>query len=251
MRSVEVTAAEITDELKEIAALESEVEQEMRLKRLSDASRVGRSILKKELKKITSLARSLTSSAVPLHEISIDDDRAVEHICADVVGILRDLDVHRYGGNLARLVKKDDGGATLNLISKPEEMQGLLVGVVEFSWMDNHSKIHRGLLPRDIASALPHSDKCNALPVIRHLTDIPILNKDFEPLVPGYNQDEQIFVSGPAIYPAGDISTIERLLKGFCFKSLSDRANFFALLLTILVHHHDELRARVPILNAI
>ena len=254
MSKQEETAAEINRRIEEIAAIADPVLRELRFKQLSqEFPNIGIKILRDALAKCLDAREKNTDELLDL-ESGIDIDPLIprDDVTAEMSEYLLGNQHYVYGDVLARVnATPVNVGKALKLIAKYQQLQGTFLGLCEFYIPDDRGRPIYYVLPENLANAFLHSHHMDKFPRIRVVTDIPLLDADFKPLQQGYNRAEQVYVIGASIAPATSISIIDELLQDFCFKAESDRTTYVGFLLTILIHHHEKLRARVPILNGV
>jgi len=129
-------------------------------------------------------------------------------------------------------------GGIPRVISRPEQLAGLLVGRVEVAIVrgsgESESLSYKPL-PREYATTFLNSSLLSGFLAIRAFGSVPMYDSEWILSASGYNAASGLFYHGPLITPATGRPKLDELLEGFCFREPADRANYIGLLVDGLI----------------
>jgi hypothetical protein len=129
------------------------------------------------------------------------------------------------------------------LIEDADQLGGALDGFVEFAQRvkvdkaSDETELQFQTPPYPLFRRLLHAPKQRSrLPMLDHYSRIPIFDKDFQLIPPGYHEPTRSFYAGPAIQPASGTPYLDVLCEDFAWRDQeADLANFLGILLTAVL----------------
>ena len=125
-----------------------------------------------------------------------------------------------------------------------QNLNGYLSSHLEIQYLSIRDGVPRptryALLSRDLAPAFLTSPRVSGqFPRLTHYTRVPVFDRHWRLVArPGYHPASEIYYDGERIRPARKTPLLNRLLKGFCWRSDVDRVNYVGLLLTAVTMLH-------------
>ncbi|MBX3399486.1 MAG: hypothetical protein KF873_12150 [Gemmataceae bacterium] len=115
------------------------------------------------------------------------------------------------------------------------ELAGLISELVELRFIDRNGGSFKPL-PTSYGSTWLHNVReLTRLPAIALFTRNPVFTEDWRLATSGYDAASGIYCAGPAVEPRDDTAHLDALLADFCFRTPADRANYFGMLLTVVL----------------
>ncbi|OQZ07341.1 MAG: hypothetical protein B6D36_00380 [Planctomycetes bacterium UTPLA1] len=142
--------------------------------------------------------------------------------------------VFRYGESTVHI---QDG--RIRRIGTSSQLRGLVVSFFEVAYRHGKKRLRYTGLSKGKADALLEDQIASrTLPSIDLYTKCPVFDRDWCLVGPGYNPDCRIYYAGEEIIPSSGHPILDPLLSVFNWKSQADKANFVAILTTLMLPWH-------------